>query len=443
VVHKFHDSAAAAPVAGYLPFSTPGDVITFYRGPMGLRVEDDTAAELPGVIALVLRSGSHLQWGVDMGGASLDLRRQWRHREGHPRVTLTAPFHGATVELDVHLSGDGQGFFGGLCTSGDGDAPLREVIAHWVNLPDLPHGAYLCHEDPDGSWTEWGGRWALALGDWEIVIDARPDLRETLAEAKRERLYAVTHTMRARRNDGATFTGREAQDLRVGLQIAFSFALGRWTAPVLAVGRDATGSITWSEWSPLHLDSPAKAHGRWWVEHRPVDLQQYLALFIARWGKADQRDSLRFLATSAIAAGESGFLEQQVMTAIAALEHLAWRTFRRDDGSAAERLGRLLKAMSVPPEVSSEHQPALATFCQSINGNALDALVRIRNSITHPKQTPAIYRQRGLLSEASLLASRYLDLAVLHSLGYAGRTADRTITTGWAGDGAPVPWVDA
>jgi hypothetical protein len=438
VVHKDHDEAAEAPTPGYLPFAPPSDVITLYDGPLQLKVDGGLSGERPGKIALAIRSGSHLLWGADLDEATYEDRRKWRLQPSRSQTSLRLSFHGTVLDLDTDLSGDGAGFFGRPSTSGPDSTPLVDVIAHWVNLPSLPRGELLCLENTDGSWMEWGGRWVLALGAWEAIIDGRPDLAATLRDAKRERLYAVTHTMRLRRRDGRTFPAQDAQSIRWGLQLAFSFALGRWAAPVLAVGRDAAGRVTWTEWSPLHVDSPAKAQGRWWAESRPEDLREFLALFINRWRDPAQQPSLRFLTTSAIAAGESGFVEQRLMTALAALEHLHWITYRRDDGSAHQRLRRLLSAASVDLDVVQEDQTVLARFAAGSDGP--QTLVQIRNALTHPKEPQEVYKHNGLLGEASRLASRYLDLALLHHVGYNGNVTDRTKITGWSGENRPVPW---
>lgn len=438
VEHRDHDQSAVAPVAGYLPFEPPSDVITFYDGPLQVKVGDDLSSERPGKVALVIRSGSHLLWGADLDEVSYEDRRSWRYRSSPSRTSLRLHFQGSTLDLETHLSGDGTGFIGHSSTSSDDATMLADFLAHWINLPSLPRGDRLCRVEEDGSWTEWGGRWVLALGAWEATIDARPDLPATLSEAQRERLYAVTHTMSVRRSDRRDFPARDALSVRWALQVAFSFALGRWAAPVLAVGRDDAGVVLWTEWSPLHVDSPAKAHGRWWAESRPEDLREFLALFVNRWLDPTQQHSLRFLATSAIAAGESGFVEQRLMTALAALEHLHWITYGRDDGTADHRLRRLLTAASVGLHVVKEDQPALARFAAGADGPKV--LIRIRHALTHPKEPQEVYGHSGLLGEASRLASRYLDLALLRHLGYGGNVTDRTKTAGWSGDSRPVPW---
>lgn len=445
-----HDAAAAPQPEGFIAFGPPSDVITFYEGPIQLRVGDEFAREQPGQVTLVLRSGSHLVWGVNLDGASYEERQQWRLREGSGAPVLRLAFHGAPLELETSLSGDGYGFFGRPTSHADDATELASVTSHWVDLPRLPHGSLLCREPDDGTRAERGGRWIHALGGWDITIDERRDLGETLRTATRQRLYAISHVMRVRRSDGRTFHAGEARTLLSGLQVALSFALGRWTAPVLPVGLDESGALAWSEWAPLRVDSPAKAHGRWWVEHRPDDLKDYLLCFINNWLDHERQHSLSFLAISAIAAGESGFVEQRVMTALAALEHLSWLEEVRSGAQSetewrrrkpAWRIRHLVTGACASPEVDSAHQPILASFARTVtHGDGPTALVELRDSITHPKATDERYRVPGLFAEASRLATRYLELALLRWLGYTGHMADRTITTGWAGDSQAVPW---
>jgi len=126
------------------------------------------------------------------------------------------------------------------------------------------------------------------------------------------------------------------------------------------------------------------------------------------------------------------------MTALAALEHFHWITYRRDDGSAHQRLCRLLSVASLDLDVVQEDQPVLARFAAGSDGPK--TLIQILNALTHPKEPQEVYKHSGLLSEASRLASRYLDLALLHHVGYNGNVTDRTKITSWSGENRPVPW---
>jgi hypothetical protein len=229
-----------------------------------------------------------------------------------------------------------------------------------------------------------------------------------------------------------------------------SFAVGRWTAPVLAVGFDSFNAVVWSLWAPLHLDTPARGSGRWWVEHRPEDLKAFLSVFMADWVRPGERETLNFALTSAIAAGESGFVEQRIMTSLAALENLSWLSEVLEGGSeerkwrqngSAWRIRRLMTSAKVPIAINQENSPSLYAYAgENGLGDGPAALIAIRDAVTHPKHTGSLYVKQGLVGEASRLGSRYLDLAILNRLGYQGDVADRTRTHGWVGDCEPVPW---
>src|SRR5665647_2028039 len=218
MVHPSHDAAAGPQLDGYIPLGPPSDVITLYEGPLQLRVGDDLARQRPGEITLVLRSGSHLVWGVDLDGASYEERLQWQFREGSGVPMLRFAFHGTPLELETYLTGDGYGFFGHRTSNADDKTELASVVSHWVNLPHLPHGSRLCHEHDDGSWVEWGGRWMLTLGDWDVTVDERRDLGETLRTATRERLYAISHVRAIHLSGGVLVSGSPRSVRRRALQ---------------------------------------------------------------------------------------------------------------------------------------------------------------------------------------------------------------------------------
>ena len=442
---------AATPLKGFVAWGPPSDVIELFRGPIGYRTGAVDLPPLIGSIALVLRSGSHLLWTVDLETAPEVERYEWRYRTEPSTETLNFDFLGSHLELTCRMTSDGRGDVPGDRTGDGDDRHIVSVTAHWVNLPNLRAGSLL-HEDHEQGWSEWAGRWQMSLAGWTVTIDSRRDLGEVLTAAQRDYLHVVTHTMEVRREDHATFSGSSVDDFLTGLQFAMSFAVGRWTAPVLAVGLDSFNAVVWSLWAPLHVDTPARGSGRWWVEHRPEDLKAFLSVFMGDWVRPGERETLNFALTSAIAAGESGFVEQRIMTSLAALENLSWTTEVLQAGSdeakwgqagAAWRVRRLMTRAKVPLGIKRENSPGLWSYARANGlGDGPAALIAIRNAVTHPKDTGSLYEEPGLVGEASRLCSRYLDLAILHRLGYQGQVADRTRTYGWAGECEPVPWAE-
>jgi hypothetical protein len=365
-----------------------------------------------------------------------------------PRLTLdfTATLR---AEIDVEFAGDGRGWISGTSV-GDDQAPLDHVVAHWVNLPRILPAAGLHEHHPDDRWHSWTGRWQATVGGWTITIDARPDHQVVYGEAVDAESFVVTHTMDLRRSNGTTFTGTEAAQALSGLQYALSFAVGHWTSPAVPVGFGSDGTVRWSEWLPLHLGRPRRGAG-WWVDTRADDLSAFVGAYFAHWAAPDRREPLRFATTAAILAVETGFVEQRLLTAFAALEMLSWVTDVLEGGmdeakwrgkGAAWRLRRLLTGAKVDVTLSRGAQAGpLAQFAQAEQQqDAPNALALVRDRVTHPKNPRDLYRFKGLVAEASRLACRYLELVILHRINYRGHIADRTKLGGWIGDTEPAPW---
>ncbi|HKF87021.1 MAG TPA: hypothetical protein VKB85_02985, partial [Propionibacteriaceae bacterium] len=206
----------------------------------------------------------------------------------------------------------------------------------------------------------------------------------------------------------------------------------------------------WSIWHPVHVDTPGLDGLRWWNAHRPADIRSFLTAFMERWDDLDERETLTFAMTSALAAGQTAVVEQRLMTTIAEIEHLSWvdevltrrlteQKWRSEN--AAWRIRRLLIRAGVPLHVDPHRTAELASYAKSNGGgDGPGALVAVRDAITHPKDRRHLYGPPALLSEASRLAARYLDLLVLRRVGYNGHINDRTKFPRPDWESEPVPW---
>jgi hypothetical protein len=439
-----------APVEGYMALTSPGEPLVIFAGGVRRSI-DHRDASAPGQVTLTWKQQPHLDWSVDLDAAASDADwRAWQYRpeDGAARLALdfTDTLH---AEIDVQLSGDGKGWIPGGSV-GDATAPLDHVVAHWVNLPRILPAAGL-HAHQDDGVHSWGGRWQAQVGGWIITIDARPDHHAVYREAAEAESFVITHTMDLRRSDGATFTGTEASEVLSGLQYALSFAVGHWTCPAVPVGFAADGTVRWSEWFPLHAGRPRRGAG-WWVDTRAEDLTALIAAYFAHWEDAGKREPLHFATTSAILAVETGFVEQRLQTAYAAIEMLSWVTevleggmdekkWRQHDGGSAWRVRRLLTKAKVDTTLAHGGAGSLAEFAKAEGQQDMpNALALVRDRLTHPKDPTDIYRFKGLVGEASRLACRYLELLILHRIDYRGQIADRTKLGGWIGDSEPAPW---
>ncbi len=337
---------------------------------------------------------------------------------------------------------------------GSADAELDRVLVHWLNLPALASATGDLIELPDG--TEFPGRWSAELGGWTATVDRRHDHREVWKLLRAEGAIAITHVMEIRRTNGGPFAPAEVEPVLDALHLGMSFALGRWVAPALPVGLDSEDRPVWEQWGARHCTAGAPGTLRWWFEQRDWELAELLRLLVDRFVDPDQQFSLRFLLSSAVLSAGDGFVEQRIMTAFAAIEHLTWtrlvtigrmsRTEYKDRLRAHERLSRALAEAAIMDGVDPAALPALHEAAQRLppdlprTGPAIAA--HVRNMIVHPTDhEEKLYRRDdGLIEQAWCISQHYLVLLVLHHLAYTGSYRSMLKPGGWAGNVEPVPW---
>jgi len=397
-----------------------------------------------GVVTLAWKKRTHLEWRVDATDTSADDYYAWRAPVGGGGAILGFDFGGTVAELPVEFNDFGRGWFDGGHV-GDPAAALGGVVAHWINLPMISPSGGVRDDD-----RERTARWETEVHGWHVVIDAVPNHHEVFRQAAADESFAITHVMRFSRSDRAAFTGQQAETVLTVMQYAFSFAVGYWTCPAAPVGVDADETPRWSEWRPLHLGRPQRGAG-WWNDSRGDDLAMLLEAFLAHWSDDTLRDPLRFPVTSAILAVETGFVEQRLITAVAALELLSWVSEVVEDRlgerewfnlGGAKRLERLLRTADIDPSLTAEPEVADIARYAKQHGyhNCAKTISEIRNRVTHPKSTQDIYAIPGMVGAASRLATWWLELMILKRIGYVGHAANRTKLGRWVGESEPVPW---
>jgi hypothetical protein len=315
----------------------------------------------------------------------------------------------------------------GNATLGAGDASCDHVVLHLTNLPWI---------FPFGS-----GRMVLSGAGWEVVLEGRVDHSAVSEELKRSLFFAVTHTGRLRRADGATFRASEAAKAIEAFQVALSFALGRWIAPVAPVGFDGSGRRVWEQWAKWRC-SPASGYLPWWSTADGDDLKHFVASFVDAWFSSKyNREVIRHVAHHLIAAHHRGTtIEAKIMLVHAALEYLSWVTYvvagRRtptQHGKDKDRtpaatwhLKELLRPARIKVGIPTS-LPALRKFARAEGLPSGPAAVsRLRNKLIHPKDAGEPYRIEGLVTEAWQLASEYGELLLLHRVGYQGKYLRRS-----------------
>ena len=435
-----------SPLQGWLPFNTPGEPLVLWKADVLARAEDGSLVAVPAQVTLTWRRRGKLAWSVDEAAVDADVWRDWYSAFGRSR-SLLVKFGGHLAEMDATLGTEHGGSFigGGI---GSPSAELDHVITHWVGFPALPFGQQI-HVHADGGWKTWQGRGEISMHGWDLTLDARHDLREALAQAEDIDACILTHVMDVRRSDGRTFAPDEVVRLLWGLQCAVSFARGYWIYPAVPVGFDRSGEAVWSEWRPGFAE-PARDGLGWWDEHRPEDLWQVVDKFLAHWLDPDRHKPMQLATTFAVSAVETGFVEQRLVTAVTGLELLSWvvdvrghrvNEERWSSKGAYKRLRKLLTAARVPLQLDPGWTPALAKLAASqgyVDGP--ETIIGIRHSLTHPKDNAHLYTVPKTLTEAHLLSLHYLNMVLLHRIGYTGHAYDRTHQGRWTGQNQLVPW---
>lgn len=421
------------PISPVLAWGAPTDTFNLFDGPMRYRAGQLVSPPLEGAVQLVLRAGVHLHWSLDV--------ETWQKRDDEvwdfwsvddESESIELVFMGKSLSLPVAQTSQGRGFVMRRPEQGEPTELLHHVIAHWVNLPGI---------EIDGTFV---------LGAWKCRISPRPDLRDAFKSAKAQYLNIGTHVMEVSSVEGGCFLPSSVAEFLTGLQFGVSFALSRWVAPIMPIGFAEDGEVIWSEWLAWRIDPPMYGSGRWWVEHRPQDLLDFLSVWMDSWQDPQKRVHLRFLVTSAIASGDGTFVEQRLMTTLAGIEKISWisdvLSGKRTEKwwrarNSHQRIRNLLTEASVPIHLDPKLTPALCDYAEEHDlGDGPLAVVSVRDRITHPKNTEPLYLRPGLIPETARLTRKYLDLLILHYLGYQGRYSDRTRIRGWVGDSEVVPW---
>jgi hypothetical protein len=326
-----------------------------------------------------------------------------------------------------------SGWLDGGAVVGRIEAAVPAVLVRWVNLGDLGGGGWLEAAAGDGTRQRWTGRQSWRLGEWTMTVDARPDLQSVVKALRTTGKYAVTHLAVLHRVDARPFTAEECEPTLTAYQLASSFVLGRFTCPTLAEARDDRGRLVWREWG-ARLADPLGGVTAWW-NLAAAPMADPVRLLGERLLDPKRGRVARHLAQSYVASNRGGFLEQRITTAFAALELLAWQRAVLEGGTdpdkhegkrADQRLRAMLTNAKVPIASVPAHLSALKAFAKDEDLDAPKSVAEVRHRITHPKVLEDLYERDRLLTEAWLLTVRYLELLILHWVGYTGRVVDRT-----------------
>jgi hypothetical protein len=420
------------PFAGAYPFdaATSRGVIVLHSGAVTVH-HAQRSVPTTGRIWLDLQRSLDIRWEVDTSLNLADLN--------DVDLELTRPGIGP-VRLAAGTTRSGGAGYVRHVSMGDNE-PIDHIFVHWFNLPGfLP-------ADPLSTATgTYGGRWTFEAHGWRLTLDCRPDLTSAVETARQLGQDVHTHTGKLERTNGA-FTAHEAQTVLEALQLALSFALGRWVPPALPVGLNSKGECVWEEWASYRC-SPNETLLQWWDTMRADDLHDMCAAFLDHWFHPALQAPLRHAVMHAVSSScDQTTTEARVMLAQAGIEYLAWVTNVLEGSAkrnnyervyAEDKVAGMLTRAGIPPEIPPALQ-ALSALAPADKQTGPKAITWLRNRLVHPKDAAEPYRIEGALWSCWLLSLGYLDLLVLHRLGYQGSYLPR-LPGVWAHDSIPVPW---
>lgn len=355
---------------------------------------------------------------------------------------LDGPHAGMTADLWVHSTrGTGTISEAEIAT----DQALSRVVAHWINVPPI-HVLDLIEDDR----SRWRGRLLVEARSWTLTLDARYDIfeidRKMMSDVDE---FVVSYVSELRRSDGLGFSSAEAVAAMEAFDHAMSFVLGRWVAPAFPVGYGADGHRCWEQWTAWRCD---RLHGyeSWAPKFKADDIRDFVQRFVEHYLEPDDHPVVRHVARHVLAANTTrSTLEARLMIAQAALEYLGWvdlvlggRLSKTEYKalSAAARLRLLLQAASIPASVPDGLDSLTKSPTDPGEEDGPGRTAWVRNRVVHPKDADEPYRIDDLVWHASVLTIEYVELLLLHRIGYGGHYARRYPPGRNAGEHHPVPW---
>ncbi|MBL0888561.1 hypothetical protein [Myceligenerans indicum] len=436
------DEHGNEPLTPIYPFNEPGEAIELYSGPIGGLDRSD----LNGTIRLVPFPSPGIRWQVELPDAEghhlrIGLRDEFEltagGMTGHAMINSTSL--DSVVGISSHLEFE----------SGD---LLEYALVHWMNLPNYTGNTPLHYTDSCRStWTR--GRLTLEIDGWRITLDGRPDSGSLFKEDIGLARYVLTHVMELRRVDASSFEVEGARRVIEALRLSLSFAAGRWVAPTLFVGFDATGGKAWQDWgSPIC--APYERIGSPVISPMAVgDLEAFLNASVVRLRDADAANTTRFQIRLATQTSNLGFVENRIFSAFPAIENLSWETFvlggvvskaefeDQKRWPTARRLRELLVRAQIPIGIDQKRLPALHQLATEKRLDGPETVTWVRNRLIHPKDPhDRLYTRERLVAEAWQQSREYVCLLLLHAIGYTGGYLGAIPPHGWLSDPAPVPW---
>lgn len=312
------------------------------------------------------------------------------------------------------------------------------------HLPNFPHFVGLSITDENAIWR---GRLILNSSPWRVCLDARREISDLVSGLREMGGHAFTHVCRIDQG-GRPFGRAEAAECLDALHWFLSFVAGKWTAPMLIHGRSKGGHETFREWSDGRVD-PGIGGFRWCDETVWASAQEAFVGYMSRWSDPAWQQGLRVAIGQYISSNKPNPIEGAIISAQSGLELLAWlhlvedrRAVRAPDWDRRRgdwKIRELLRLAKIDPMVP----PGLSRLLR-LNPSwkdGPDVIAGVRNDLVHPTRAGGrVGWPSEVLLDAWLLASRYLELVLLFSIGVTGPIRNRLNPNVWVGSVEKPPW---
>jgi hypothetical protein len=418
--------------------------IVIYDGDIAL-IADHEAYKGPGRVFFAWSPSASVNWQISGGEKALPF-------SALGPVNLIIPGYENQIQARVtsidSSSNEGQRVFGRV-ENAEGRKtiePLKHVEFYLANFPSFLGSAVRNKQGTEVS----ASRATLKDRGWAITIDGIWE-----GSTRRHDIdghFFLSHVCRLEREDGGTFTSREAADLLASLYWFFSFCRGAATPAILPLGFNADGNQVWCEWGSWNI-SRYQNKRNWFNDFSAEALEKTYSGFIERLDNESLKQSTQLSVYWYLEAEKAGS-DSAIILIQAAFELLAWSFFveqqRKYSPESFERtpsrelLPQLLLSIPIELEIPATLGALRQTAADQGWADGPTALFGIRNALLHPTiQNRRSYDTLTPMSlfEAAQLALWYLEMILLWSAGYSGRYANRLVLSGWRGQEVEhVPW---
>jgi hypothetical protein len=343
-----------------------------------------------------------------------------------------------------------RGFLTGSLCEGQPDAKIEKLRFHVPNYHNYM-GTPVAYQSGIG----YPGRLTFLTEDWRITLDqaegwGHPSNFEGLnGRTRLEAGNAISHVGLLERADGAPFQWADSKSVLEGFRLFLSFALGRWTAPILLVGTN-TGGKEACQWEAARVD---RCNDRYsWLPQYPYSVQPDMAMAWQGFSALAEAwsDRLAVCLEWYLQASRTDVPATGIVFAQAALELLFYlvivepATLRNVENKLvfSDTLRLLLHHCEIGSAIPSGLVNMTTVAKESHWVDGPHALNEVRNSIMHGSKVNKLIKSDTLvLNDIRQLGLWYIELILLYKMGYVGQIVDRRI----GGNGRAIfpPWAKA